>query len=337
MSARSASSRPRGRWVLPALAAVAGVCPCVEASGGDFSDRVLRVYSERAPAVVRVEARDRHGELSGTGFFIDPAGTLFTLYSTVCDAAEVCVVMDGERVPAKVLVADARSGVALLKVDRATPFIPAATTKSLRLATPVVAIGYPHDLRASPSFGIIAGFDRQFLGKFFVTTHIRASLPVLAGFGGAPLLDLDGRLLGIVVAGIDRGAGCYALPVEAAEKIRTNFIRFGEVRHGWVGVTVEGVSGGEVRVAALGSETPAAASGIKEGDILLGVGDVEVQSVEDVLDASFFLTDGDLVNVRIRRDGRERTYPVSSIAHPSQQRNELHAMSVFQGLQLQLK
>jgi S1-C subfamily serine protease len=67
------------------------------------------------------------------------------------------------------------------------------------------------------------------------------------------------------------------------------------------------------------------------------VGGVEVQSVEDVLDASFFLTDGDSVNVRVRRDGIERDFPVLSITHPSQTKDELHAQSTLQGLQLQLK
>jgi S1-C subfamily serine protease len=292
----------------------------------NLSAEVGKVFSMRAPAVVRVLASDRHGELSGTGFFVDPTGTLFTLASTVGDAESVSVVVGDEVLPAKVLEADARSGLAILKVEKMTPFIPFAGSEEVGVATPVVAIGYPHDLNASPSFGIVAGFDRKFLGRYFVTTHLRASLPVQAGFGGAPLLNLRGEVLGIVIAGVDKGSSCFALPIAAAEKIRRNVVRFGEARHGWVGVTVEGFPGDEVRVAALGEETPAARCGLLSGDVLLQVGDVAVHEVEDVLDASFFLTGGDPVEIRVRRDGQDLSFSVYADIHPIAEKSGVHAL-----------
>jgi len=299
----------------------------VAAAAGDETDvstgiesRVREILCERSPAIVRVEATDRHGNLVGTGFFADPTGTVYTVYSTVRDAQDVRVLAGNETLQATVLLADKRSGVALLKVDRATPFIPLARPGSLALASPVVAIGYPHDLPITPSFGIVGGFDRKFLGKFFVTTHVRANVPVQPGFGGAPLLNMQGEVVGMVIAGLNGGASCFALPIEAAEKIRRDFVRFGQARHGWVGVTVEGFPGQEVRVAELGPETPAARSGLREGDILLQVGNVPIRQVEDVLDASYFLTDGDPVSIRVRRDGSELFFSVESIPHPASER-----------------
>ena len=88
------------------------------------------------------------------------------------------------RIPAKLLSADARSGIALVKVDYNSPFIPVGNSKGLSLASPVLAIGFPVDLAATPSFGIVAGFDRQFLGRYFMTTHIRALSPSNPGLGG---------------------------------------------------------------------------------------------------------------------------------------------------------
>jgi len=293
-----------------------------------LSEQVGKVFNERASAVVRVESSDRHGRLSGTGFFADPMGTIYTVYSTVGDAQDVTVVFAGERLPAKVLIADARSGVALLKVERSTPFIPVASTRELRLATPVISIGFPHDLDASPSFGIIGGFDRKYRDRFFVTTHLRASVPVQAGFGGAPLLNLSGEAVGMVIAGIDGGSSCFVLPIEAVDKIRHNFVRFGEARHGWVGVTVEELPGEPVKIAELGPQTPAAKSGLREGDVLIQVGEVPIKKVEDVLDASYFLTDGDAVEVRVNRDGQEMRFSVYSITHPASEKPGLHAAGV---------
>ena len=84
------------------------------------------------------------------------------------------------------LMADLRSGIALLKVDAATPALPIGKSAELELATPVVTIGYPLDLPQSPSFGMIAGFDRKFLGRYFSTTHLRVNLPTQRGEAGAP-------------------------------------------------------------------------------------------------------------------------------------------------------
>jgi len=288
--------------------------------GDRISSEVGRIFKERKDAVVRVEAYDNHGKLSGTGFFVDPSGTVYTLSYIVSQADEIFVVQGDRKMPAKLLVADPRSGVALIKTDYASPFIPLGSSKSLTVTSPVLTIGFPMDLGETPSFGIVGGFDRKFLDKYFVTTHIRANVPVQGGFGGAPLLDMNGDAVGILMAGIAGGAACYVLPIEAAEKIRMDYARFGAARHGWVGVKVEeqenAVDGSHVRIAELGPDTPASKSGLKAGDVLLQVGKFKVTDAEDVIDASYFLTAGDDVNFEIIRDGQKMDIAVHSAAHP---------------------
>ena len=224
------------------------------------------------------------------------------------------------RIPAKLLTADPRSGIALLKVDYNSPFIPVGNSKQLSLASPVVAIGFPVNLAATPSFGIVGGFDRQFLGRYFMTTHIRAIVSVEPGFGGAPLMNLKGEVVGIIISGIDGGGACYALPIEAAEKIRLDYIRFGGPRHGWVGANVEDQNepgeGSQVHIAELEPGTPAAQSGLKEGDIVTKIGGVKIAVAEDVIDASFFLTAGDRVSILIERDGQAMSIDVRPVEHP---------------------
>ncbi len=293
-----------------------------------LSQQVGAVFQRLSPAVVRVEATDRHGKLSGTGFFADPLGTVYTVSATIGDGRNVVVVKGGRKLPARVLATDTRSGVALLRVENpGGAFIPVGDSRLLRLASPVMAIGFPMDLASSPTFGIVGGFDRKFQGHFLVATHIRANMPVQNGFGGAPLLNLHGEVVGMVVAGLEGGAACFALPIEAAEKVRRDVMRFGEARPGWVGVTVESQPEGVVQVAGLGAETPAARAGLHEGDIVRQVGNVPIKTVEDILDASFYLTDGDFVPIRIVRDGQEIEYSVRATTHPSNARDGLHASS----------
>ena len=291
-----------------------------EELGDKIRAEVRRVFEERRDATVRVEAYDRHGKLSGSGFFADPVGTVYTLSYIVANAEEIFIVYGNRKIPAKLLMADPRSGIALIKADCNSPFIPVGDTKKLSLASPLMAIGFPVNLDATPSFGILGGFDRKFLGRYFMTTHIRANLPVEAGFGGAPLLNLKGEVVGIIFSGIEGGGACYALPIDAAEKIRMDYVRFGEPRHGWVGVHVEeqseAVEGSHVRIVELGPAAPAALSGLKEGDILLTVGNFKISKAEDVIDASFFLTAGDQVSVVVVRDGKEITTDVRSTNHP---------------------
>lgn len=303
-----------------------------------LTERVRKVFEERKNAVVRVEAFDKHGKLCGSGFFADPAGTIYTLAAIVEHAEDIMVVHGEKKMPAKLLLADPRSGVALLKVDGFTPFIPPGDSGKLQISTPVIALGYPLDRAQCPNFGIIAGFDQSFMGSFLATTHIRANLPVQRGQGGGPLLDLEGNVVGILVASIDGGSGCFALPINAAEKIRTDYVRFGKAKHGWVGVKVEEASlrfgGSNAEVAELDVDTPAATSGLQPGDILLQVGDTPIEKPEDVLDASFFLTAGDATKISVLRNGEALEFTVRSISHPSlsaesdgQNGNQIHAFA----------
>jgi len=89
---------------------------------------------------------------------------------------------------------------------------------------------------------MIAGFDRKCLGAYFPTKHLRVNLPPQRGEGGAPLLNLKGEVVGILLYKLDNNSSCYALPIEAAEKIRNDFVRFGEPRHGWIGANVSEAS-----------------------------------------------------------------------------------------------
>ena len=194
-----------------------------------LSREVKDVFERCSKAVVKIEATDQHGQLSGTGFFVDPMGTLYTAYSVGGEADDIKVEFNGKKYPARQLMADHRSGVALLKVDLASPALPIGNSGQLEIATPVVAIGYPLDLAETPSFGMIAGFDRKCFGGYFPTKHLRVNLPPQRGEGGAPLLNLEGEVVGILLYSFENNS-CYALPIEAAEKLRSDYVRFGEPR-----------------------------------------------------------------------------------------------------------
>ena len=279
--------------------------------------------------LVKIHGVDEHSEISGTGFFVDPTGTLYTAYTVGGEAGNFTIEFEGKKYPARQILADIRSGMAMLKVDLATPALPIGKSEQLEIATPVVTVGYPLDLPETPSFGMIAGFDRKYLGRYFSTTHLRVNLPTQRGEAGAPLLNLSGEVVGILVSSLENNSACYALPIDAAEKIRRDFVRFGEARHGWIGINVSQapapVGGSRAEMTEIMSGTPAADCGAKAGDILLQVGRTKVCEPEDVLDASFFITAGDIVPITVMRGNEKLTFNVQADFHPASQRPPLIA------------
>src|SRR5437764_12404869 len=267
-----------------------------EQSATTISEHVKEIFGRAAKVVVKIHGVDEHSEICGTGFFIDPTGTLYTAYTVGGEAGNFTIEFRGKKYPARQLVADVRSGTAMLKVDETTPALPVGKSEELEVATPVVAVGFPLDLPETPSFGMLAGFDRKYLGRYFSTTHLRVNLPTQRGEAGAPLLNMKGEVVGIVVSSLENNSACYAVPIEAAEKIRADFMRFGEARPGWVGINVseaaQPVDGSRAQMTKIMEDTPAARSGIKPGDILLQVARKKITDREDVLDASCLTTAG---------------------------------------------
>jgi serine protease Do len=300
-----------------------------EQSAITISQQVKDIFGRTATAVVKIHGVDEHSEISGTGFFVDPTGTLYTAYTVGGEADNFTIEFNGKKYPARQLLADIRSGTAILKIDAVTPALPIGRSEELGVATPVVSIGYPLDLPKTPSFGMVAGFDRKYLGRYFSTTHVRLNLPTQRGEAGAPLLNMKGEVVGIVVSSLENNSSCYAVPIETAEKIRSDFVRFGEARHGWVGINVSEapapVEGSRAEMTQIMEGTPAASCGIKSGDILLQVGRTKVTQPEDVLDASFFITAGDTVPITVVRGDQKLTFNVQAELHPASERRPLVA------------
>jgi serine protease Do len=291
-------------------------------SATTISHQVRDIFERAAKAVVKIHGVDEHSEICGTGFFVDPTGTIYTAYTVGGEAGNFTIELGDKRIPARQLVADIRSGTAILKVDETTPALPIGKSEELEVATPVVSIGYPLDLPKTPNFGMIAGLDRKCLGRYFSTIHLRANVPIQRGEAGAPLLNMKGEVVGIVVSGLENNSACYAVPIEAAEKIRNDFVRFGEARHGWIGVNnvspaSKEVDGSRAMVTQVADDTPAARSGIKEGDLLLQVGKKKITDPEDVFDASFYITAGDMVPITVMRGDQKLTFQVRATMHPA--------------------
>jgi len=287
--------------------------------------------------VVKIEAQDEGGPLSGTGFFVDSDGTIFTNYSVGGDSRDIFISYGGVRYPASRVAADVRSGLAILKlgppnllsgdeaaadphsnVPQKTPFLPLGKAADLGVAALVMTIGYPLNLPVTPSIGCVGGFDISDGGRFFAVSHIRANVPAERGEGGAPLLNMDGEVVGILESSADGGAGCFVLPIEAAEKVQSDFVRYGGVRPGWLGVRFDQsqASASQIEVKDFLEGSPAKKAGLQPGDLILQVGDRKITSFSDALNAAFYLTAGEAVGLTVSRGGQPIELQVTPEANP---------------------
>lgn len=292
-------------------------------------DEVSKVFNESHDAVVRVEAVDRFGPHAGTGFLIDPHGTIFTQCSLALDSWDFTVEFEGKKYPATCLLADRHSGVAILKANiLSTPFLPLGNSDAVTVAEPILVIGYPLDLPVSPNLGIVAGFDQKVMGGYLLPTHFRVSLPIERGEQGAPLLDLQGKVVGMIVGSLFEGHNtCYVLPIKAVEKVYLDYTRFGKAAPGFIGVTLDSSPPGQDKnvsnennpphIAALDADTPAAKSGLQAGDTVLQIGDFPIKDASNILDASFYITAGQDVPIMVERQGQKQTFIVKAVDHPT--------------------
>jgi len=274
-----------------------------------ISSEVERVFEGAKNAVVRIQAEDEHGKLAGTGFFIDPNGTIMTAYAVGGESRDIIVEFGASRYPAERLVADPRSGVAILRLTATTPWLAIGDSDELKIASPVVTIGYPMDLSITPTFGMIGGFDLKYLNQYFSTTLIRANIAAQRGEAGAPVLNLKGEVVGILIFPIDNRTACYALPIKAAQKVRSDYTRFGEIRQGWVGVTAvdneQTEHESKLVIRGIDENSPAHIAGLQTGDILLSIGGMKIHSTSDLPNACFFLTVDQKIPITVFRAGQE--------------------------------
>ncbi len=145
MTNRSASRRPAAPVKIGVASLALAFCAAAHAqenAADSISEQVERVFKDRQDAVVQIESTDQRGERYGTGFFTDPAGMIYTLAAIVAGADQITVIQGDRKFPAKLLIADPRSGIALLKADCDSPFIPLGDASTLEVASPVMAIGY---------------------------------------------------------------------------------------------------------------------------------------------------------------------------------------------------
>ena len=232
----------------------------------------------------------------GSGVIVSPDGHVLTNAHVVERGARFRVqLLDGRELPARVLGTDPATDLAVLQVEtkERLPFLPAGRSDDLMIGETVIAIGNPFGLAHTVTAGVVSALHRK-VGdpgrQLFDMVQTDASIN--PGNSGGPLVNIQGQLIGVNTAIIgDRSAGIgFAIPIDRAFRVAEDLIRHGEVREGFTGVAVrdepvksDRIGGDRVRVQVRSVEagSPAAASGVRKGDVVESVGDATVESAAE--------------------------------------------------------
>lgn len=288
-----------------------GAATQAEAAALDaYSQAVVRAVERVGPSVVSVgmarrapERWQRRGlpELrgAGSGLIVAPDGYVLTNSHVVRSADRIEVsLQDGRTLAATTIGDDPHSDLAVIRVpDGGLPVAVLGDSSRLRVGQLVVAIGNPLGFQATVTAGVISALGRSLRAQTgrLIANVLQTDAALNPGNSGGPLVDFRGEVVGINTAVIAGSQGIsFAIPVNTARWVAAQLIREGRVRRAYLGVLAQtvpvdrrlavafGLTGGAVRVTEVQPETPAAAAGVRPGDLIVGAGDRPVASMDDL-------------------------------------------------------
>ncbi|MGW8301279.1 MAG: Do family serine endopeptidase, partial [Desulfobacterales bacterium] len=284
--------------------------------------------------------RRRQSTSLGSGVIIDgKRGFILTNAHVIERSGNIKVVLKDEReFEARIIGADPDSDLAVLQIDSKTrlPSIQMGSSDDLMIGETVIAIGNPFGFSHTVTTGVISAVNRSFrTDERVFLDFIQIDASINPGNSGGPLLNINGDLIGINTAIYAKAQGIgFAIPINKAKKIISDLIQYGEVIQTWIGITVQNldkklagylkVPGKKgVMVKALEPDSPASSAGLKEGDIILAIGNKKIASVQDYGSVKKTYAAGDTLEAHIWRDGKSETVRIKSRVFPMEMADDL--------------
>ena len=305
---------------------------------------VAGIYERVSPGVVFVQADSGRGELpfpgggraaSGSGFVIDDEGRIVTNEHVVAGADEYVVRFgeDGPPIEARLLGADPSVDLALLKinpddVDGALRPLALGASEELRPGQPAIAIGSPFGLEGSVTSGIISALGRTIEAPngFSISNAVQTDAAINPGNSGGPLLDGEGRVIGvnsqIRTGGGNANTGVgFAVPVDEIKRVLPALEEGRDVPRAFLGVSTGTAADGGVTVRGLADNGPAARAGLREGDVIVEIAGDPVRESDDISSAVNARRPRDEVQIVVERSGDRRTLTVTLGTQPDRATN----------------
>ena len=284
----------------------------------DLSNDIATLVEKASKSVVRVDARRGR---AGTGIVWD-TGLVLTANHVVEQEDDIQVVADDKSTKATLVGRDPATDLALLKVDGlSAPAMPRGKVEELRPGQIVLAIGRPGSLKAT--FGTISAVSSSWRGwRGSEIEHlIQTNAPLYPGFSGGPLVDVDGRAIGMNSWVFGRGDG-RAIAMDVAERVIASLKADGRIRRPYLGIGTQEVALPEpvkakakqdsgLLIVAVEPQSPADKAGLMQGDTLVALNGTTTSSLEDLYTGLRKAKVGATQTVRVVRAGELKDLQVT--------------------------
>jgi serine protease Do len=305
-----------------------------EQGQGEIPPEMQQFFKHFSPGMNFGKPIMRHGVALGSGFIISADGYVVTNNHVVEHGGkEVTVTLDsGKEVKAKVVGTDAKTDLALLKMEEGSdyPYVKFAKTQP-RIGDWVLAIGNPFGLGGTVTAGIVSAEGRD-IGSGPYDQFIQIDAPINKGNSGGPTFNLKGEVVGVNTAIFSPSGGSvglgFAIPASTVDMI-VGELEHGGVHRGYLGVQIQPVTqdlaeglGLKTNDGALVAETqpdtPAASAGLKSGDVIVKLNGDDVKSAGDLTRKVAALKPGEKAQVTYVRNGETKTADVTLAALPGE-------------------
>jgi len=284
---------------------------------------------------------ERETQATGSGVIVDAAqGYVLTNAHVVENETSITVTTkDNRKLPAKLVGRDGDTDVAVLKIDSGhLTAVPFGDSDRLQVGDFVVAIGNPFGLGQTVTSGIVSALGRSGLGIEGYEDFIQTDASINPGNSGGALVDLKGNLVGINTAILAPGGGNigigFAVPINMAQKVLDQLVKYGEVKRGRIGVTIQDLTPDLAQamntkrtigavIAQVAPDSPAQHAGLKTGDLVIDADGVPVKSGTQLRNVIGLTRIGDEVKLTVDRGGSEKSLAIKvelAQQRPAQQR-----------------
>jgi serine protease Do len=286
-----------------------------------FDEFLRRFFEQQAPNMQHPPQGAKRVAL-GSGFIIDPSGYVVTNNHVVGESGTVTVIFqDNSKHPAKIVGRDPKTDIALLKIDAPSPlpYVNWGDSDAAKVGDWIIAVGNPFGLGGTVTTGIVSARGRDIHSGPF-DDYLQLDAPINRGNSGGPTFDLNGAVIGINTAIYSPNGGSvgigFAIPANMAKNVVQQLREHGSVERGWLGVQIQEVTPDIASslglkkdqgalVADIGSDTPAAKAGLKQGDVILQYNGRAVDQLHDLPRLVAETPAGKSVDMTVWRNGKE--------------------------------
>lgn len=265
-------------------------------------------------------------ESAGSGVIFNANGTILTNNHVVKGASKMTVKFhDGKEAQATIVGQDPQSDLAVIKVTVDFPLQAAqfADSDKIEVGQWCMAIGSPLGLEQTVTVGVVSALGRSGIGATAIEDFIQTDASINPGNSGGPLVDLDGRVIGIntlIFAAPGSGIG-FAIPSSMASRVATQISEKGSVERPYIGITMQAVTPELAEHYSLGDkngavvmevnpDTPSAKGGLMQMDIIRSIDGKEIRATSDVQKYILGRNVGDTVSFDILRNGEKKTIQI---------------------------